>query len=356
MPTANEMLSEADFATLIRIVTESRVVTGAPEMLRTQGTLAPLGIHGRIDAIASALLADAGARFDDLCAALLVVPDFTGWATLAVSEAAARRSDGDLDLALDQVRRLTPLMTSEFAARTILLNHRDAALPTIVGWAHDPDEHVRRLASECTRPRLPWGARMDEFAADDAPTREMLDHLHDDESAYVRRSVANHVNDVSRLNPERAIAQTRSWDVSPAAAQSVRHALRTLIKQGHPDALRLIGVDSERRISVSGPLVQRTAIALGESLIFDFEIRNDEPTTTRVVVDYIVHFAKANGGTLPKTFKLAARTLAPGEHWRGTRTHPIVPISTRKYYSGPHQIQLQVNGLPGDLVDFSLTV
>lgn len=356
MPTASEMLGESELAQLIELVAASGTTTPSPSLTSLSGNLSGLGLHQRTDAIAAALIDDHGAGFTQLAKALLRSEQFTGWMTLPVGESVVRTGGHDIAEAMELLRCLTPLLSSEFAARKMLALHGSAVLPAILEWVTDEDPHVRRLASECTRPRLPWGQRMDHLALDDAPTRSILDDLHDDESEYVRLSVANHLNDVSKSNPARALEHARGWQSRQAGTtpRVITHGLRTLIKSANQDALSLVGIDCNRRTTVVGPELARPTITLGESVEFSFNITNEEATPTRVVVDYIIHFVKANGTRSPKTFKLSTRTLAPNETWEGKRSHPIVPINTRKYYAGEHTITLQVNGTTTAPVPFLL--
>ncbi|MGV8911457.1 MAG: hypothetical protein ACOH14_02485 [Rhodoglobus sp.] len=358
MPTADEMLSETDFATLIELVTESATTPTTVAMRALRGALAPLGIHGRTDAIAAALLTDAGDEFESLLGALLRSERFTGWMTLPLCEAVFRECTDDVAASMEWLRRLTPLLSSEFAARKMLARHGELAFPAIVGWAGDKDQHVRRLASECTRPRLPWAQRMDHLASDAASTYGILDKLHDDESDYVRLSVSNHLNDISKINTARAINHAGTWvDIAAATTPKViSHGLRTLVKAANPEALLLVGIDTMASLTITGPLLDNSSLILGEAVEFGFMVQNDEATSKKVAIDYVIHFVKATGRTSPKTFKLTSRTLAPGETWRGVRRHPIVPINTRKYYAGVHCIQLQVNGKSTPAARFTLTL
>lgn len=358
MPTAEEMLGETALATLIEVVAESETVPSTGSLQALRGNLAPWGIHERTDAIAAALLGDAGDRFDSLVSALLASQRFTGWMTLPVGEAVVRRSPQNVDTSMERLRRLTSLLSSEFAARKMLAEHGEAAVPAILQWTRDPDAQVRRLASECARPRLPWGQRMDHLAADDGFTRPILDRLHDDASEYVRLSVANHLNDISRINPPRALAQARNWQAQGASTtpRVIRHGLRTLIKAADPEALRLVGIDNTRKLALGGPTLAGDSVVLGDAVEFGFSVTNGEETPTKVAIDYVIHFVKANGRTSPKTFKLSTRVLAPGEAWQGVRRHPIVPLSTRRHYAGAHSIQLLVNGVATAAIPFSLEI
>lgn len=358
MPTANEMLSETDFQRLIDLVRHSNTLPSITALTAAQGSLEGLGIHARANVIASALLEDAGPSFYSLLDSLLQNPAFTGWMTLPLGEAVTRRATGNVDDSMEYLRRLTPLLTSEFSVRKMLAVHADEALKVIFHWVHDSDEHVRRLASESTRPRLPWGQRLDHLASNPKVAAEILTALHDDPSPYVRLSVSNHLNDVSKIKPATAIELATQWSDRGTATTSrlVAHGLRTLIKQAHPEALKLMGIDAELKLDVTPPSLVKEAIVLGDWLEFSSVITNHEDSPSKITVDYIVHFVKANGRTSPKTFKHSTRTLAPGETWRITRRHRIVPITTRKYYAGRHSLQLQVNGNTTPAIPFMLSV
>jgi hypothetical protein len=213
------------------------------------------------------------------------------------------------------------------------------------------------LASEGTRPRLPWAKQVRAILAHPEVTREILEALRHDDSPYVRRSVANHLNDVSRVNPALAVDIATTWLADPAETtpQLVRHALRTLIKAGDPAALALLGYAPPAAITVDGPLLAVEGVTVGESLEFTFDARNEGPDEVRLAIDYVVHHVKANGTLTPKVFKLTTRTLAPGESISLAKRHSFKPISTRRYYAGEHALELQINGHPFGRATFTLT-
>jgi 3-methyladenine DNA glycosylase AlkC len=227
----------------------------------------------------------------------------------------------------------------------------------VLDWTGHPDEHVRRLASEGTRARLPWAKRVPGLIERPDVTRPILEALRRDESEYVRRSVANHLNDLSRLDPALAVAIAGEWLASPAPTTErlVRHALRTLIKGADPGALALLGFESPVGLVVDGPLVAVPAVVVGESLAFKFSAHNRGAGELRLAIDYVVHHVKANGTLAPKVFKLTTRTLAPGESATIAKLHSFKPISTRRYYPGEHALELQINGRTFGRSTFTLT-
>lgn len=261
------------------------------------------------------------------------------------------------DPSMEALRELTRLFSAEFAIRPFIAADPERALRTLRRWVHDDDEHVRRLVSEGTRPRLPWGERLRCFDDDPRPTLSLLEQLRDDPSEYVRRSVANHLNDIAKLDPERVVATCRAWQRGASAERRavVRHALRTLVKAGHPGALRALGYDPEATVEVSGLRVTPKRLQFPGDLTLSFTLRSTAAHPLPVVVDYTLHRTTARGSS-GKVWKLATRTLAPGEAVVMERVHRLRPISTRTYHSGPHAIEVLVNGRACARAGFSLRV
>ncbi|WP_327255844.1 DNA alkylation repair protein [Streptomyces sp. NBC_01244] len=359
MPTADELLSADIVRDLADCLDAANGGTSAGQLRRCGALLAGLTFSGRVTAVKEALLADLP---DDYPAFAEVVrdamkdPGFTGWMIFPVTEAVAERGLSVFEPALGLLAELTPRLTAETAIRPFLRTDLHRALRTIGQWTSHADPHVRRLASEGTRPRLPWAPQLRALIADPAPALPVLDALYRDESEYVRRSVANHLNDISRDHPSVAVATAARWldDPAPTTTGLVRHGLRTLVKAGDPDALALLGHDPAVPVSVEGPHVRTPAIRIGDHLEFDCAVTNTGDRTAHVVIDYVIHHMKANGTRTPKVFKLATRALAPGERWNGTRRHSFKAITTRRYHPGLHHVQIQVNGRPHGEAPFTL--
>jgi 3-methyladenine DNA glycosylase AlkC len=250
---------------------------------------------------------------------------------------------------------LTPRLTSEFAIRRLLETDLPRALPVVLEWTGHHDAHVRRLASEGTRAYLPWGIRVRSLLAAPDVTVPILDALYRDESDYVRRSVANHLKDLSRHSPDLVIEVAERWLDSPDenTASVVRHGLRSLVKDAHPEALRVMGF-APVVVSVTAPALQNAEIALPGELAFSFVLTNDGDTTERMAVDYVVHFMKSNGRQSEKVFKLTATTLAPGESVTLGKRHALRQMTTRVHYAGTHALELQVNGQRLARTDFEV--
>lgn len=311
-------------------------------------------LSGRMVLLREALLAGLPAGwepFEEVVRAALADPRLEGWMVWPVGEAVAIRalresSPAAFEPGLGLLAALTPRFSSEFALRPFLAHDLDGALAFAARWARDPDPHVRRLASEGTRPNLPWGRRVAAIDRRPGAAIAVLDLLYRDNSEVVRRSAANHLNDISRLDPDLAVETARRWLAEPdgQTERVVRHALRSLVKQAHPGALQLRGFPPPDGIRVSGPTLDRRVVSIGEEVRFAFEIGNERDRPIRLAIDYVVHFAKPNGEPRPKVFKLAVRELATGEVFAGERRHHFRQLSTRTHHPGSHRFELQVNG------------
>lgn len=247
--------------------------------------------------------------------------------------------------ALQTLEKLTPLFSAEFAIRPFIKQHTDVTYATLLEWCDHPSEHVRRLTSEGSRPRLPWGARLPQFIHNPEPLLGILEKLKADESLYVRRSVANNLNDISKDNPEWMIQLCTEWlaDSHEHTNWIVKHALRSLVKAGDARVFPLLGYATQSSATISDLKLNKTHISVGDSLSFACTITGGaEPQN--LVVDYVVYFMKANGKLAPKVFKLKNIMLTENQSMLITKNHSFKPITTRRYYTGAHQLAIQVNG------------
>ena len=268
-----------------------------------------------------------------------------GWAVMPMADYVAARGPADFDRSMRVLAAMTRRFSAEFAVRPFILAEPERALSWLHAWAGDASHHVRRLASEGSRPRLPWGIRLAPFVADPAPLIPLLTLLRDDPSETVRRSVANSLNDIAKDHPDLVAGIARHWlaDAPPERARLVRHACRTLVKQGHAGALAALGFTPPEvalaRLEIATPVVR-----FGGALEFAAELRAGDGAAQRLALDYVVHHRKANGGLSPKVFKWRVLELAPGATVRLARRHPMRPITTRVYRDGPHRLEIQANG------------
>lgn len=254
------------------------------------------------------------------------------------------------DSSLKALYRMTERFTAEFAIRPYLLQNHKRVLKFFTKWAKDKNVHVRRWVSEGTRPLLPWGERIPLFVMDPTHTLFLLDQLKYDEELYVRKSVANHLNDISKNHPQVVIKLLQLWekDAPPSHKEKLewikRHALRTLIKKGDMSALKVIGVTGKPNISISKITTNKSLFNLHDHLIFNFQLESQSKKTQKIVVDYVIDFIKSNGKMGKKVFKLKTLELKPGEKRIFQKKHSLKPITTMKYYSGTHHLMIQING------------
>jgi 3-methyladenine DNA glycosylase AlkC len=242
---------------------------------------------------------------------------------------------------------LTRRFTAEFSIRAFLARDPERTLARLRDWARDPDVHVRRLVSEGTRPRLPWAPRLRSFQRDPRPVLELLELLRDDPEPYVRRSVANNLNDIGKDHPELLIATCTRWArrASPERLGLIQHALRWLIKSGDRRALRVLGFKGGARVRVAGRIRPRR-IRVGESCTIELSVENRARAAQAVVVDLAVHFVKSDGRTRPKVFKVRSLRLAPGEKASVAKAISFAQRTTRRHHPGRHRIEALVNGRP----------
>lgn len=363
----NELINRGTVEALAEILATAAPGTRWPHLANAATTLDELSLRKRTDQVSGALLADFGhVPGGDYSTAAGVFrraldnPVFSGWMLWPVSETAvtlALASDNGADFVdcLALLAELTPRLTGEFAIRRLLARDPHTALQIILQWTSHPDEHVRRLASEGTRAYLPWAVRVPVLVERPELTVPILDALYRDPSEYVRRSVANHLNDLARHAPEAVVATAAGWLAAPDAntAWVVRHGLRTLIKKGHSGALALQGF-APASVAVTGLRLDRQVVAMPEDLGFEFEISNTGTVDARLAVDYAVHYVKANGSQSVKIFKLTALTLAAGETRTLGKRHAFKPMTTRVHHPGLHALELQINGVRHGHTEFEV--
>ena len=281
-----------------------------------------------------------------------------GWAYWSIAYFVERYGLEDFDTSLAAMHTITKHFSCEFAIRPFLISYPTQTLAILEGWTVDPSPHVRRLVSEGTRPRLPWGMHLTQFIENPTPTLALLDKLKDDKSEYVRRSVANHLNDITKDNPGLAIAALQRWNdgkPTPEIQWITRHALRSQVKAGDPEALALLGF-GPAQISLSGFTITPTQINMGETFALDFTLHSQSESEQKLVIDYVIHFVKANGKSSPKVFKLKTAVLPPHQSLTIRKNHTIKPVTTRRYYPGENRVEIQVNGKIVGESKFELTI
>ena len=299
------------------------------------------------DAAAAVLEASlAEARDDDDLKALVTGGDgLAGWVVWPMTDFVARYGLAHPRRSLRALHALTQRNTAEYAIRPFLIEHRELTMKTLTSWLDDPSPHVRRLVSEGTRPRLPWGVQLQHLVEDPRPCLPLLARLQDDPSGYVRRSVANHLNDISKDHPDVVVRWLRDHlPGAPKARQAtLRHAARTLVKQGDKRALRAFGLGRSLRGEASLQLAPRRA-RVGGAVTLAVTLTSDARQAQDLVVDYVVHHVKQDGGSRAKTWKGWKLRLAAGEQRALQKSHSLRPVTTRRDHPGVHRVELVVNG------------
>jgi len=257
---------------------------------------------------------------------------------------------------LDAMHSLTQQFSCEFAIRPFLDRHLEATLERLRAWTADPEETVRRLPSEGTRPILPWGPKVQVLSDDPSIGIDLIGDLCLDPSEVVRRSVANHLNDVAKTDADLVVATLRKWtklhpEIEPSL---VRHALRSLVKAGHPAALQLLGFTTDAKIDVTQFACEPSTISLGQQIELTAVIASAGELDQLLVVDFIVHHVSASGSTSPKVFKWTTVGIAPADSVTLTKRRTIATASTRKYHAGSHRVDLQVAGVVVATTQFEL--
>ncbi len=280
-----------------------------------------------------------------------------GWGIFPLSMVVGQHGLDDFDGSLLLLKEMTKRFSSEFGIRYFLLADQDRTLSILRGWADDPNRHVRRLVSEGTRPRLPWAMQLPRLIDDPVPMLPILEALRDDEEEYVRRSVANHLNDISKDHPDLIARLAGDWmqGADKHREKLVRHACRTLIKQGHPIALKAFGF-GKPKLHLDALSIETRTVELGGALTFSANLRSTSDEPQALVIDYLVHFKKANGKLASKVFKWKRVTIQAGRALPLCRSHAIRPITTRRYYSGKHALSLRINGQDFGYAEFDLSV
>lgn len=279
-----------------------------------------------------------------------------GFAAWPLFQFIEERGLGHVDASLDALEELTQLFTAEFAVRPFLQREPARTWSRITKWTDHPNEHVRRLASECSRPRLPWATKVAALIDDPNPGLRTLRRLLDDPSPYVRRSVANHLNDVAKDHPDQVVAFCTETLASetPERRWIVERATRTLIKDGNPGAFALLGFAPRPRLEARlnvGP----SQVRLGSSLNFELTLEGRSSAPQKLAVDYALHLMKKNGTTRPKVFKWKVMSLQAGQATVLSKRHPMKKITTRSYYPGQQKLEILVNGKPIAYAHFELS-
>ncbi len=262
----------------------------------------------------------------------------------------------DFTASVKAIEFVTQFISCEFAVRPFLLKYGDKMMQQMLQWSRHENHKVRRLASEGSRPRLPWAMALPALKKDPAPVLALLENLKNDPHEWVRRSVANHLNDISKDHPGVVLKIANAWKGNSKETDAIiRHGCRTLLKQANRDVLKLYNLESEQ-MAMEKFAVLTPTVKIGESLTFTFAVTNRNAAVHKVRLEYAVYFRRQNGQLSKKVFKISERDFASGEQATIVRKQKFIPITTRKFYAGTHRLSVIVNGEEKDIANFELTM
>jgi 3-methyladenine DNA glycosylase AlkC len=276
-----------------------------------------------------------------------------GFAYLFLADFVEEFGLDDLQVSMHAMAEITQVMSCEFAVRPFLMRYPKEMMAQMLAWAQHPNHHVRRLASEGCRPRLPWGSALGFLKKDPAPIFPILEILKTDASEYVRRSVANNLNDISKDHPTLILKVAQGWvGQHPETDKLLKHALRGLLKKGDPMALGLFGFQALEDVAVENLRCQ-TKVAIGGDWEFSFDLLVEGKDAQQLRLEFGIDYMKANGVANRKIFQLREGIFEPGRH-RFTKRHSFLERTTRKHHVGLHAVAVLVNGIELGKVEFSV--
>jgi 3-methyladenine DNA glycosylase AlkC len=239
---------------------------------------------------------------------------------------------------------ITQFISCEFAVRPFMIKYEEQMTRQMLAWSLHESYKVRRFASEGSRPRLPWAMALPALKKDPSPVLPLLENLKNDPSEWVRRSVANHINDIAKDHPDLVIALAARWKgTSKETDAIIKHGCRTLLKQGHPEVLKHYGLES-KEILLENFEILTPQVNIGDSLEFTFEITNTSAEVQTIRLEYGVYYKKANGLLSKKVFKISEKTYLPAIAVLVTRKQSFRLITTKVFHTGEHQLSIIVNG------------
>jgi 3-methyladenine DNA glycosylase AlkC len=304
-----------------------------------------LELKGRMRHATEALGATLPGDYERALAILLAVESrFSGFDHLLFADVVERYGVDHFEASMDALEVLTRT-SAEFAVRPFIRRYPERAFARMLAWTRHPSEHVRRLASEGCRPRLPWGTALAELKRDPSPILPILEQLKDDPSEYVRRSVANNLGDIAKDHPDLAVDLARRWMSGSTARRAlVKHALRDLLKKGHPRALKLFGVGGTVSVAIERLAVEPARVRLGGTAALHVALRSTGRKRQRVRLEYAVTYARPGGRSGRKVFQIAEVDVAAGATLAVTRKLTFADRTIRTHHPGPHTLTLITNG------------
>lgn len=261
----------------------------------------------------------------------------------------------DYQTSVKAMEKITQFTSCEFAVRPFIIKYPEKMMQQMLDWTAHSHHGVRRLASEGCRPRLPWAMALPVFKNNPAPILPILELLKNDSSDFVRRSVANNINDIAKDHPELVVGLVKSWIGETAETDwIVKHGSRTLLKQGHPEIMHVFGFGSTANIEINNIEILTPSVQIGNKLSFTFELFNQNSSPAKIRLEYAIYYKKANGSLSKKVFKISEKVYEAETTTKIQREQSFKIITTRKFHLGIHQVAIIVNGVESNRHDFEL--
>lgn len=281
-------------------------------------------------------------------------PAFGGFEAMFFPDYIEAYGQDQWDISLPALEWLTRFSSSEFAVRPFIIADQERMMEQMYQWAEDDNYHVRRLASEGCRPRLPWAQALPEFKQNPLPVLPALEKLKTDESDYVRRSVANNLNDIAKDNAQVTIDWAKAnKGNSDYTDWIIKHGCRTLLKQADRQVLQLFGYGDTESFDIKNLKLVKELIRIGEHLEFSFQLTSSSEELGKLRLEYEIGYLKANGKHSYKVFK-----ICEGEYKEKDKTfyrrQSFKPMTTRKHHPGLHWLKIKVNGVEKQSLSFML--
>jgi 3-methyladenine DNA glycosylase AlkC len=305
-----------------------------------------LELKGRMHRISDSLAATLPAEYERALDVLEAISDeCSGFPYLLFPDFVERYGLNHWDRSVAALERFTSQSSAEFAVRPFLKQDQSRMMAQMQQWSLHPNEHIRRLASEGCRPRLPWADALPALKRDPEPIMPILEQLKADPSEYVRRSVANNLNDISKDHPERVLDIAREWSGKNVHTYWViRHACRGLLRAAHPEVMALFGIVPQPDVQVMEWEITPQEIPLGGSIAFKYGLQVPEGQEMKLRIELAVSYPRSTGKYYRKLFKLSEKIVTGGAYVKGGRSFSFADLSTRRHYPGHHPFALIVNG------------
>jgi len=261
----------------------------------------------------------------------------------------------DYKISMQALEQITKFTSCEFAIRPFIIKDSQKTMQQMLLWSQNNNESVRRLASEGCRPRLPWACSLPEFKKNPMLILPILENLKADKSLFVRKSIANNLNDIAKDNPDIVINIIKKWQgINSDTNWLIKHAARTLLKKGDKEVMKIFGLEPSHKIKIDNFLIVNSKIKIGNYLEFSFNLYNQKSQKTKIRLEYVIYYQKANGTLTKKVYKISEKDYSKNSITKIIRRQSFKVISTRKFHQGLHKIAVIINGREYQKYDFIL--